>query len=693
VDGNWWTYWNSGPPPQWIEVDLGAVHPVTEIRLGVTQLPDSVTVHRVYGRANTANPYTLLHEFNGYTADQQLLQYVMPAAEQLRYIKVETTSSASWVGWRELEVYGPGNMSSLDNGLVKVGVDLDLGGVITHVSESGGGDADNLVNEYDTGRAVQQSYYSGGAGPGTPCPGFGSEWNPVGAGDCNGNVSTVLAHGNDGKTIYVKSRPLLWAFDNVPCECTFEQWISLSGRAVEVRNRLVSARTDKSFYPAHWQELPAFYTVGRLGHLYSYLGGAPYTGAAPTEITANLPNAAQFHATEHWAANVDGSGVGLGLVNPDVQQFLGGFWGTRGTGGPLDDPTGYIAPVRPEILDWNVVYDYSYALVVGTLGDIRAYAVAHRPEGRPNYRFSSNRQGWSYWNASDTGFPINGALHVKLDLEDPQMIGPDGLWAARDVPKLYIRAAYHSGQTSAQLFWRSPGSDYTEARSLHFNVVADGKFHTYALDLASAPGYAGMIEALRFDPVNRGEPGASVDIASISWSPDARMLSVNVLGKGSVHSSPAGISCPPACSASFTDGSSVTLTAVPASGFGFDSWNGCDSEDVSCDLTVDGDAAVAANFVPGLHRRSLSLSLRKGTARGRVKVGDGFVRCREDVRVRIQRRIRRRWKPVASDWTDAGGRYAAHLRRGHGTYRARVAAERLDYGHVCAAATSAVRRR
>jgi hypothetical protein len=107
VDGSWWTYWNSGNfPPQWIEVDLGSVQSVGEIRLGITQLPDSPTIHRIYGRGSTAEPYTLLHEFNGFTVDQQVLTYT-GAPQQLRYVRVETVSSWSWVGWREIEVYGP----------------------------------------------------------------------------------------------------------------------------------------------------------------------------------------------------------------------------------------------------------------------------------------------------------------------------------------------------------------------------------------------------------------------------------------------------------------------------------------------------------------------------------------------------------------------------------------------------------
>jgi F5/8 type C domain-containing protein len=108
VDGDWYSYWNSGNfPPQWIEVDLGAVKAVGEIDLGITQLPDSLTVHRVYGRASVTDPWTLLTEFNGFTVDQQTLQYLAATPQQLRYVRVETVTSASWVAWREISVYGP----------------------------------------------------------------------------------------------------------------------------------------------------------------------------------------------------------------------------------------------------------------------------------------------------------------------------------------------------------------------------------------------------------------------------------------------------------------------------------------------------------------------------------------------------------------------------------------------------------
>ena len=109
VDGDWFSYWSSGNfPPAWIEIDLGSVQRVDEIDLGITQLPDCATVHRVSGRAKTSQPYTLLREFNGFTVDQQILKYVANKPQRLRFVRVESTSSCSWVGWREVEVYGPG---------------------------------------------------------------------------------------------------------------------------------------------------------------------------------------------------------------------------------------------------------------------------------------------------------------------------------------------------------------------------------------------------------------------------------------------------------------------------------------------------------------------------------------------------------------------------------------------------------
>jgi hypothetical protein len=49
-------------------------------------------------------------------------------------------------------------MSWLDNGRIRLGVDFSIGGAITWLSEAGG---PNMINSYDWGRQIQMSFYSG----------------------------------------------------------------------------------------------------------------------------------------------------------------------------------------------------------------------------------------------------------------------------------------------------------------------------------------------------------------------------------------------------------------------------------------------------------------------------------------------------------------------------------------------------
>jgi large repetitive protein len=67
-------------------------------------------------------------------------------------------------------------------------------------------------------------------------------------------------------------------------------------------------------------------------------------------------------------------------------------------------------------------------------------------------------------------------------------------------------------------------------------------------------------------------------------------------GTGSVSSSPAGIDCGAACSASFDSGASVTLTATPAAGSAFTGWSGACTGNTTCSVKLSADTAVAASF-------------------------------------------------------------------------------------------------
>src|SRR5271166_2785389 len=224
---------------------------------------------------------------------------------------------------------GSERMAYLDNGIIKVGVDLDRGGSIGLLADDKKGG--NVVNVHDLGRWIGQSYYAGPKSFGTAHPAWKDwPWNPVSAGDVYGNASKLLEKKNDGKTLYIKSVPMQWALKNVPGDCTFETWIMLESRTVQVRNRLTNQRKDEKQYPALDQELPAVYTTGKLHRLVSYTGGEPFTQAPVKEIPKlpakdGRPQWTTFLATEHWAALVNDDDWGLGVIHPGVVRFLGGF--------------------------------------------------------------------------------------------------------------------------------------------------------------------------------------------------------------------------------------------------------------------------------------------------------------------------------------------------------------------------------
>lgn len=430
----------------------------------------------------------------------------------------------------------------LDNGQVRVGADLAVGGAITWLSDSQ--ERRNIVNNYDWGRQVQVSFYSSPI-PFIPPSGRKPHkdwafvgWNPIQVGDCYYNPSPILKHRHSKNEIYVKCVPLHWPLNNVSGECTYECWIRLEGRAARVRVRFTNHRADKTQYPAvaRPQELPAVFVNANYNRLMVYGGDRPFTSDALTRLSTENLNVSPQNPPGHdvynrynpesWMAFLRQDGWGLALWHPGCHHITGCFFGKERQGGTKDVTCGYMSANRREVLDHNIVYEYEYYLVVGTMEQIRDYIYerAERP-APPSYRFKKDRQHWFYVNASDAGWPIRGELRVNLDQQDPQLWSPAGHWRAEEAPKLRIEAAFKVARpTPAQVFflthypqlpdmgnekapWRGPAS---------FEFINDGKFHTYEIDLSALAGYKGAIAGLRFDPVVAGQPGDLVRVRSIT---------------------------------------------------------------------------------------------------------------------------------------------------------------------------------
>lgn len=110
VDGDPGTGWNAGAgPPAWIEIDLGRGQTIGLVRLRVQQFPSGLTDHRLLARGpGTGGEWEQLATLRGVTEDPQSLEWRPDAPlEGIRYLRVQTVASPSWVAWREIEVYPP----------------------------------------------------------------------------------------------------------------------------------------------------------------------------------------------------------------------------------------------------------------------------------------------------------------------------------------------------------------------------------------------------------------------------------------------------------------------------------------------------------------------------------------------------------------------------------------------------------
>jgi hypothetical protein len=95
------------------------------------------------------------------------------------------------------------------------------------------------------------------------------------------------------------------------------------------------------------------------------------------------------------------------------------------------------------------------------------------------------------------------------------------------------------------------------------------------------------------------------------------LLSTTVSGSGTVTSSPAGINCGSACSASYASGASVTLTATPAAGHTFTGWSGACSGTASCTVSMTAARSATAAFTASSTGQALYFSdCQAGAATG-----------------------------------------------------------------------------
>jgi hypothetical protein len=133
-----------------------------------------------------------------------------------------------------------------------------------------------------------------------------------------------------------------------------------------------------------------------------------------------------------------------------------------------------------------------------------------------------------------------------------------------------------------------------------------------------------------FEPPETGSGEAKV-IATFDLASPKFKLTVKAEGTGTVTSSPAGIECPPTCSAKFKEGTEVTLVATPTKGSSFTGWSGCESilaePKGACLVTMSAAKEVTAKFKEGV-KPSFAFKVElAGTGTGKVTSSPAGIEC------------------------------------------------------------------
>ncbi|MGA2371474.1 MAG: choice-of-anchor tandem repeat GloVer-containing protein [Candidatus Korobacteraceae bacterium] len=105
---------------------------------------------------------------------------------------------------------------------------------------------------------------------------------------------------------------------------------------------------------------------------------------------------------------------------------------------------------------------------------------------------------------------------------------------------------------------------------------------------------------------------------------ESTTLVVSTLGSGTISSTDGFINCPGVCSHNYSKNAPVTLNASPLQGWSFTGWSGACTGTGSCNLTINQNLAVTANFTQGPVYYTLTVNTA-GSGSGTST--DGFINC------------------------------------------------------------------
>ncbi len=208
---------------------------------------------------------------------------------------------------------------------------------------------------------------------------------------------------------------------------------------------------------------------------------------------------------------------------------------------------------------------------------------------------------WSYTGSTDSNaclywgspYPAQSACSGEEEsYVDSQFSKVNAKWVSQGIPVIIgeygagLRTTFNGQPLSGQVL-----SDYLASRRYYHKYVntaakKDG-IKTFFWDTGD------LMNRNTGAVTDQGNVDAILQGAGVGTS---YALTVAKAGSGSVSSSPSGVSCGSICAASFSAGTSVTLTAVADGGSTFAGWSGACSGTAACTVSMSSAQNVTATF-------------------------------------------------------------------------------------------------
>lgn len=199
----------------------------------------------------------------------------------------------------------------------------------------------NLINIYDLGRQMQQSYYIDVLDADYTHGYYNNNdrwpYNPVQAGDKYVNQSQIIDYRvidtENSKMIYIKVRAMDWAQANRTTRSYMENYYRIDGNLLYVDNTFINWEGFKEIGKVQTQELPAFYTIQSFNYFVEGKNTSKRTTYGSwtnveTGFTANGEEVSEWYA---WVNADADTAFGLGIYIPMAAGCVAGRCATKRT--------------------------------------------------------------------------------------------------------------------------------------------------------------------------------------------------------------------------------------------------------------------------------------------------------------------------------------------------------------------------